>query len=810
MPPKNPWTYKRRKRNKQKKNSCSVPEVELTEKSQLPEPGDIYIGVISDLFLNKPVKKEYNYPDTRFKRSTTLFPAKAVEENCLPSETPCEISKRCAEEELISTSSKKLKISSDSTETVEPTISDVVTILEAPKTQVKVEVIDLTDESLPIYPILCSPVSTSFLQNRLPGKQNTTLQDNVRVKNESSEKTCEVIATAIDAADINYHAIQTKSEQNKVSENSSEVNKDKYTVGINIPLDNPPHIEVKPEKIIPSESNNKLNFDQSPIVPPFNNRIQIKTEQNKSNESHNEVNFEKSHVAISRHADTATFRTPLLKYMNCYTKVDVLKISYALLVLNNLIKDKEKIIQINLEDNCLSTICLSSLDDNKQSETSDNLPIPIFSKDFLHQILVNAKSKKFDDIRSSLNPVDSVVQLNIVMDESEFKNCLKNKQVENMNPTSDANEKNSEFNIKNSENVSKSLALSNGFKPTQGVLFHPPATFSNSFENPVKRVKLCEDASLFKSGCIRTSSHEEYIKRGTRIMDSPYYPPDHRSKHLTSNLPFNLPDSSPSSSNFEQNMFTPPGNHSLIYSDTSLQNSSYSDLANANYSWDPRLSHCGFPALLRDVNSQQHLASLNRSHTYLSQSVPEAMKSPVHSRMKQTPSVSTFYAMQNTLIVQSSDEPFRRASEEHRHVLLPSPASGSSSSITECNSDQSVEAVKGRQPLLSEKNRRILLSSPASGSSSSMTQHNPEQSVEAVKSQKPLLSEKNRRILLPSPASGSLFSMAQHNPYQPVKGHQPLLSAKKRHILLPSPVSGISSALTQHNPGELRLILQEQ
>ncbi|GBM42113.1 hypothetical protein AVEN_260274-1 [Araneus ventricosus] len=287
---KDPWTYKKRRKTKKAKKKVTASEAELIVRSRLPDPDVPSTSIrLSDISLNEPVKNEYNYPDTRFQRSTTLFPAEAVKENCLPSETPCEISKRSAEEELISTSSKKLKISSDSTEAVESTISEDVTILEAPKKQVKIEVIDLTDASRPIDPILCSPVRTSYLQNRLPGKPNTALQG--------------------------IGEVRVKVEQNKASENSSELSTDKSHVDINksihIPLDNPSPIELQRENNVPSESNNNVNIDESAIVPPFNNHIEIKTEQSRSNESHNEVNFEKSRDDASPHSDTATHNIDL-------------------------------------------------------------------------------------------------------------------------------------------------------------------------------------------------------------------------------------------------------------------------------------------------------------------------------------------------------------------------------------------------------------------------------------------------------------------------------------------------------------------
>ncbi|CAL1299667.1 unnamed protein product [Larinioides sclopetarius] len=295
------------------------------ECARLPNPDGVSTseGLSSDTLLNFPVKKELDHPDTRFETSTTtLFPAEAVKENHLPSETPREISKRCAEEEFISASSKKLKISSDSTPLVEQAISEDVSILEAPPKKVKIEVIDLTDESTPINPIICSPVKTSFLQNKISGRPNMSPQSNgdIRVKVEASENTCEVIANAVGAADINCDAIQTNIEQGKASENISELNADKSNVdinkSINIPLDNPFPIQVKSEKNMPIESNNNVNIDESPVVPPFDIRIQIKTEQSESNETHNKVNFENPLVAVSRHTDTATQNILLRSELN--------------------------------------------------------------------------------------------------------------------------------------------------------------------------------------------------------------------------------------------------------------------------------------------------------------------------------------------------------------------------------------------------------------------------------------------------------------------------------------------------------------
>ncbi|GBM00201.1 hypothetical protein AVEN_32564-1 [Araneus ventricosus] len=930
MPKKNPWIYRRRRKAKKKKNSGSVPEVELILRSRLSDPGDLSTskGFISEIPLNYRVKDELSYPDTRFEHSTTLFPTEGILEDHIPSERPSETFKCSSEEELISTTVKHNKKveTSDSTKTVGPTIPDVL-IIENPKTPVKVEVIDLTDDCRPAFPIMCYPVKTSYRQNR---RKSNTLQvnDDAVVKAESSKKACEIITDTIGATDMNY-SISEKIEQNKDSEVLAVKSHVDIYKHINTSVDNPTHFQVKTEKSMPCESFNEVNFGESRIKSPADNQIQIKAEESQSKENNTEVvTFQKSHVTVSKHADTTTrniskrsemdkneenrkvtteicnnkitgvvsseklitnllndisispitnggifdcgdlqfyeqgtFRTPLLKYLNCNLKVDVHAMSHALPLLNNLIKDKEQINLIDLEDNCLATICLLPLDDNKLTETPSNLPmeakknsVPMFSNDFLRQILFNTKSKEkpddIADISSPMNPsIDSAVKSNIVIDDSGFKNRLKNTQAKNMNSTSNANEKNSESTIKNPENFSKSLSMSNenGFKRTQGVLFDPPSTFSNGFKNPLKKVKISEATSLFKSGSLRAISYEE--DRGTRIMDNPCYQPHHHlGKHLTSHFPSNSSDP-PGPSNSERNIFTPPGVYSgfqnslqnkqaenmtsisdaheknsksstknpenfskslsmsnensfkrtqgvlfdppstfsngfknpmkkvkiseaaslfksgslrtisyeedrgtrimdnpcyqpdhhhlgkyltshfhsnssdpspgpfnteknictspgnrqnrslLICSDTSLQNPGYRHMVNANYLRDPRLARYGLPTFIKDRNSQKQLGSSNMSQTYLLHIVPEAKKSTVHSHVKQTPSVSTFYAARNSSRTLSPAEPFSRTSEKKTLVLLPSTTSGNSSSVTQCNPGPLVQAVKGHQTL---------------------------------------------------------------------------------------------------------------
>ncbi|KAF8788007.1 hypothetical protein HNY73_009547 [Argiope bruennichi] len=318
--------------------------------------------------------------------------------------------------------------------------------------------------------------------------------------------------------------------------------------------------------------------------------------------------------------------------------------------------DMPMTIQSPLDDNCLSTIRVSSLDENKQSETSSNLPLKAkkipneLSTDFLRQILDNVKSTNSESIanqNSSLNSsIVPVAKSNIIIEEN-------------------VNEKNSGRTIQNSENISESLAVphENVFKQTQKLRFNPPTTYAEAFETPPKKIKISEEASTSNSDKDKKISYEKYKKNETHIIGSPHYPPDQNlRKVLDSGLPSNTFDSSPGSFNFEKNKYTPPSNcqnnNLIICSEASLQKPGSPRMDNTNYPRDPRLARNYSPTLDRDVSSQKQLDSSNIFQVYPSPSVSEAKKSSIHSQMKQTPSVSTSYAMRNSSTVPTPAEPF--------------------------------------------------------------------------------------------------------------------------------------------------------
>ncbi|GBN12275.1 hypothetical protein AVEN_235547-1 [Araneus ventricosus] len=191
------------------------------------------------------------------------------------------------------------------------------------------------------------------------------------------------------------------------------------------------------------------------------------------------------------------------------------------------------------QDVCSFTISLSSLDGNKRSETSDGastLPmdakkIPnedFFNKDFLRQILGNAKQREMfadiTDISSSLNPsFDTVDKQNIIVDENGFqnlrqKNSPENKRIESTNFTSD--EDNSEFTLKKYQNLSESLPLpsENVLNPTKEVFFNPPAAKCDGFETPPKKMKISQDTSLSEGSMVKILSFEEYKKMVSCLM----------------------------------------------------------------------------------------------------------------------------------------------------------------------------------------------------------------------------------------------------------------------------------------------------
>ncbi|GBN36875.1 hypothetical protein AVEN_270260-1 [Araneus ventricosus] len=175
------------------------------------------------------------------------------------------------------------------------------------------------------------------------------------------------------------------------------------------------------------------------------------------------------------------------------------------------------------EDSCSSIIFLPSLD-NKRSETSieakKNPNEELFSNDCLRQILGNAKSSDISVISPSLNlNFDPVVKPNIIIDESVFQN-LRQINFPNNKPvdSSDVNEKNSEWTMRNYQNLSNSLPNENALKRKQDVLFDPRTTF----EYPTKMVKISEDASISKGDSSQKLTNEEYKERVTPTMVSPH------------------------------------------------------------------------------------------------------------------------------------------------------------------------------------------------------------------------------------------------------------------------------------------------
>ncbi|GBN24783.1 hypothetical protein AVEN_176030-1, partial [Araneus ventricosus] len=281
------------------------------------------------------------------------------------------------------------------------------------------------------------------------------------------------------------------------------------------------------------------------------------------------------------------------------------------------------------EDNLPSTICLPSLDDNKQRDTSSNLPRntneisneELFSNDFLRQILDNVKSTEKSypvaDISSSLNSsVDPAVKSNVIMNESVHRNLkglFEDKPVENSNSASDVNEKKPQLIAKK---FSKCLPLprESVSKQTRNVPSYLPASYGDGFENSTKRVQTPKDALISKSGRVKISSFEEYKKRETRAMDH------NPNQHLASGFPSNSSDSSPVSSNFEQNVFIPPGYRQAFWPPvcyaTSLQNPSYHQTVDAYYLQDPRLARNYSVQGVMGYQPRQHLVPPPMSRHY--------------------------------------------------------------------------------------------------------------------------------------------------------------------------------------------------
>ncbi|KAF8770321.1 hypothetical protein HNY73_017866 [Argiope bruennichi] len=319
MPRKDPWSYKKRRRTKKVKHSLQEKERSMTEHCRTSDTlGELSTSteLVSQKALDLPLKKEeIIYPDTRFQRSTTLFPAEGTiiddEKEDLTSDTSSVIFKRCAEKELVSAKSKKLK-ENDPPKSIEPTIPDDVIVIEKPQTQVKVDLIDLTEESHPVVKLFCSPTKTSHLGNRLPGKPKTTFEDNdFLVKDKSNESN--TITDIVSAAGINCHTIQVKAEQKKTCKNNCHISANMSYIcnskKINPPTENSLPSEVEDEdRIIMKENSDKVNLNQSHGARPLDNYVQIKAKQSQLNENNTGSNFGKSHVVASPNIATENSR----------------------------------------------------------------------------------------------------------------------------------------------------------------------------------------------------------------------------------------------------------------------------------------------------------------------------------------------------------------------------------------------------------------------------------------------------------------------------------------------------------------------
>ncbi|XP_055952289.1 uncharacterized protein LOC129988161 [Argiope bruennichi] len=319
MPRKDPWSYKKRRRTKKVKHSLQEKERSMTQHCRTSDTlGELSTSteLVSQKALDLPLKKEeIIYPDTRFPRSTTLFPAEGTliddEKEDLTSGTSSVIFKRCAEKELVSAKSKKLK-ENDPPKSIEPTIPDDVIVIEKPQTQVKVDLIDLTEESHPVVKLFCSPTKTSHLGNRLPGKPKTTFEDNdFLVKDKSNESN--TITDIVSAAGINCHTIQVKAEQKKTCKNNCHISANMSYIcnskKINPPTENSLPSEVEDEdRIIMKENSDKVNLNQSHGARPLDNYVQIKAKQSQLNENNTGSNFGKSHVVASPNIATENSR----------------------------------------------------------------------------------------------------------------------------------------------------------------------------------------------------------------------------------------------------------------------------------------------------------------------------------------------------------------------------------------------------------------------------------------------------------------------------------------------------------------------
>ncbi|CAL1280966.1 unnamed protein product [Larinioides sclopetarius] len=460
--PKNIWTTKRRKKNRKGKSSESEPDAETIERSRMLDPNEpsISIGRISDLFINVPVKieEEVIYPDTRFQRSTTLFPAEVVEDEISPG-IPNKTFKRSAEDELISAMPKKERMSDPST-TIKSTTSDDCMIIENTKTRVKVEVVDLTDDSHPIVPILCSPVKISNRENGQPDKTNAILPaiGDIKVKFEPSDKRNEIIVDAAGSESVSYRTIQTNAEQSKTSERNSEVNTDRTYV--DLPIDSTSCIQVKTEKNMSSESESSFDSNTTAIYPVDR---PIKSEQSKTNENCEKVDSQKitnsnnkntclvtsqtsirnelNQINISPFTDGSifsedallyepvSFRTPLLKYLNCNTKVEVPEISNALSSLVNLIKETAEINAIESE------LIADPIDSQNKSELflvekGEELPnLRENQKQSLKidEILNKISSSNFIELVDLKPSITNLSQLEKSINEEQVQRLLNNK-----------------------------------------------------------------------------------------------------------------------------------------------------------------------------------------------------------------------------------------------------------------------------------------------------------------------------------------------------------------------------------------------
>ncbi|GBN70268.1 hypothetical protein AVEN_217738-2, partial [Araneus ventricosus] len=318
------------KRTKKRKRS------ELIEISRLPQPVEMSAteGLIS------PVKKEEEptfYPDTRFETSTTLFPA-----------------------------AKK------------PAISDDCMIIEnVPQTQIKVEVIDLTDDSGPIVPI-CSPVKIWSQENRLP----PLCKDITKKAEMNKEVSFDESAIVPPTDNLTKIKIEhSESAENQIEDNfgniHSSVNKNEVSATQNIRIKSEPHKENEDGKSVDDKvpvlntnsagvsekvaeaSDNHLFSDVSIKLEPNENRAVSENSTSVTddgmradiNSVDRSVKREKNETDNCEGNDfepcePRTFPCKFLKYLNCYPKYDGEEIGHCLSVLNDLKRDKNEIIAI--------------------------------------------------------------------------------------------------------------------------------------------------------------------------------------------------------------------------------------------------------------------------------------------------------------------------------------------------------------------------------------------------------------------------------------------------------------------------------